>query len=454
MKKSLLLLSIVSAFFFTGCNGDPNSIPDSKLYKKATVYEKYSYTPAEFGKFLGHSFDDYCNYLSDKLPIPELLSYSFGVFVDNHRSIIDEIVAAETGFKVSEVQDKWSFCRYNYKYETTSYTGEPITLSAALIVPAVNITDFKHTISAISLCPPHMAIEDGYGPTTTGTVLMGRAVYNHAVIVPDFQGRGVTSGMTYSCLHTYDHATQAIDAVFAAKSLLEDLGYKFKDGIELYNVGVSEGGEKSYVIHKRIENDLTDNERKALNLKHNYAANGSIDHVQYVKDKVGRVEYTGDQEDFEESMEILKDAFECLTPEEKRGYESSVFYSTAILNPDGKTVNAEHPAVIALEDAMKRNNITYNWDPKSPLCLVGSTDDTTIEVNHHAVPAYEMLKYHPDWSANKNVELNTFSTPVVAKISELVGEKYMVAHAVADIICFIHSIENEDPASVKIQDQL
>ena len=151
-------------------------------------------------------------------------------------------------------------------------------------------------------------------------------------------------------------------------------------------------------------------------------------------------------------MEILATAFECLTPAEKQGHEASELYSTDILNPDGKTVNPDAPVVKVLEQAMERNNISYNWEPKTPLCLVGSYDDSTIKLTSHALPAYNLIHCKKDGSINTNVSLDTFNTPIVGKINEAVGEGIMLAHIVADLICFIHVIEYEDPASVDITD--
>jgi len=454
MKKTLFYCAAIVCVLFSGCMGKNTFSPDKPdLAREAEIYESYSYTPEEFGTFLGKTFDDYCNYLSETLPTGLFVKYSLSSFVSSHRDRIDNAVAAESGLSVSSIKSQWTINRYNFTYKSVSYSGEPIVLSASIIVPAVSIENTKHTLDAISLCPPHMAIDDSFCPTKNGTILMGRVMYNHAVVVPDYQGRGVTDEMTYSCLHTQDHSTQAIDAAIAAKYLLMELGYEFKEGMELYNVGVSEGGENSYEIQKQIENDITSSERKFLNLKHTFAANGSLDHVQYVKDKISRVEYS-DQETFEEDMKILRNAFDCLTDEEKQGYDADILYSTDVLAFASSTLNANHPVFRILEEAMERNTLRENWNPQTPLRIAGSYEDSTIKLSSHATPAYEMLKNRPDGTINLNVSLDAFHTPVSGVLSDLIGERYMIAHIMADMVCFVHAIEHEDPGTSDIVNYL
>ena len=251
--------------------------------------------------------------------------------------------------------------------------------------------------------------------------------------------------MTHSSLHTHAHAIQAIDATLAALEILENLGYDMTSALPLYNVGVSEGGEVSYEVQKQIENDITSAQRNSLNLKLTFSANGALDHVQYIEDKVGRVRYSGDQDQFEVDMEILKNAFECLPEEDRQGYDPAIFYSQKILSSDGVTLNANHPVFLILKIAMLENTIRYNWNPGHPLTLAGSYDDTTIKFENHGAAAYEKITNHPDGTINNNVRLDGFRTPVVSIISGLVDERLMVAHIVADMVCFIHAVRYENP---------
>ena len=278
---------------------------------------------------------------------------------------------------------------------------------------------------------------------------MARTAFNHAVVVPDYQGRGVTSDGPYSSLHTRDHAVQAIHAALAARTILANEGYKLSEDFPLYNVGVSEGGETSYEAHKIIENDLPDSQRENLNLKLTFAANAIAQHSLYITTQMGIYEYE-DEAMHKLEMDFYKDAFDCLTDKEKQGHSGEEFYSDDLIDYETGKIVLDHPIIKVLQEAVARNDISYNWNPQHPLAIAGSYDDNDVLFADNAQYIYDLLKYKPDGALNRNVKLLAFNTPIFSVVSDIVGPDYMIAHVAADACCFVHAIRYLDPGSEEI----
>lgn len=409
------------------------------------VYSEKTYSQLEFVNFVGESFDDYLSdFLSERLNLA-VKQMILSIFQSNSGAV-RSVVAQELGTSELLAATKWGVKVYNFTYVTLSYTGKPIKLSAALCVPVI-LDGTTHDLSAISLCLPHMPIEKEFCATVNGSILMARLAFNHAVVVPDYQGRGVTASGPYSSLHTHDHAVQAIHAALAARTILEQKGFDLK-GVPLYNVGVSEGGEVAYDTQKLIENDITQTQRNALNLKLTFSANGIAQHSKYIATQMGIYEYTGEQS-FIDQMEFYADAFDCLSASEKQGHTGAELYSHDLLDKDNKII-LDHPMIKLLQAGVERNDISYNWNPSHPLTLAASHDDNDVLYDDNALYMYNLLKNTPDGKTNTKVKLLDFNTPISAKVSDFLGPDMMFAHVAADICCFIHAIRYEDPGSAPI----
>ena len=103
-----------------------------------------------------------------------------------------------------------------------------------------------------------------------------------------------------------------------------------------------------------------------------------------------------------------------------------------------------------MQEAVKRNDITYNWNPQHPLTLAASTDDNDVLYVDNFFNAYQLLKNAPDGSVNENVKMMIFRTPVSKEISDILGPDMMFAHVAADVCGFVHAIKYEDPGSEPI----
>ena len=444
--RLLLVPVALTSFLLSSCKGsagvDPKVPAQEEDSYGVTINTRIDCSIDEFCDFAASGFDDYLeSYVSKDLnAFVNVLAQQ--VFTDN-RSKVDKVVSGEIGCTVANVGTKWSVRIYNFTYPSTSYTGTPVNLSATLCVP---VCDYKvsHELSAMSLCLPTMPYIKTFCPSENGHILMTRVAYNHAVVIPDYQGRGASEDVSpYSSFHTADHALQAIDAALAARRILEDEGFSFASDFCTYNVGVSEGGEVAYHVHKMIENDLTQEQQQTINLYDTYSANGIGQHSKYITTQLSL--YTYDESMHAVNMGFYKDAFDCLSEEEKQGHNGKEFLSKDLLDENNKII-LDSPIIQVLQQAVSRNDIDYNWNPRHYITLVGSYDDNDVLYEDNAVYMYELIKNDPDGIANDYVNLVGFSTPLSAAISDYVGPDYMIAHIMADVYCLAHAVLCEDPA--------
>lgn len=443
MNKFLSFAGIMSVLLFCSCEKETVeeavSYPDPSSPENVDIYYEKLYSPDEFCEFVGNSFSDYISaFMGDNasLNFKALVKASF----DANRSCIDNRVAEEKGVMSIIASMMWKVRIVNYSYWSAGYDGQPIQLSATMCVPVLSNANVSHTLDGMSLCPPHMAYDDLHCPTRFGTIMMTRTAFNHAVVVPDYEGRGITSSRAFSDLQTLAQARQAIDASLAALTVLKNLGYVKGEDFGLYNIGVSQGGGVSYSIHKLIENDITPEQRDMLNLKETFCANGIVNHDSFIDEQLADVQYESDGQ-IAEYFYLFSNYFNTLPESERNGYSASDFQSHDLINGYSR-IDMNHPLMQTLRTALCKNNIMYNWNPQHPIRFESSKDDVNVQQDHHSKYAYDMLAVRPDMSANPNVKFHSFSTPATTFASDYLGPEYMLTHMIADFVSFAHAIGN------------
>ena len=417
---------------------DPSDSDNIEVY-----YEKL-YNPSEFCDFIGNSMSDYMEeYFGDEANT--LFKASVSAAFAHTRSAVDRQVALEKNTSELLARSMWQVRRINYRYWSVSQTGTPIQLSASVVVPALRSANVSHTLSGLSLCPPHRSASLEHCPTKAGTLPMARVGFNHAVVVPDYEGRGMSSKKAFSVLSTSVHARQSIDAALAAMTILKNEGYIFSEDFGTYNIGISEGCGVAYTAHKIIENDITPRQRDILRLRMSFVANGIISHNAYIDDLFADFVYTDDQAlGIYMSYSSLYDYFSALPASETDGHQPDELLSTDILDQDGK-IDMNNPVMVTLRKALSKNDILYNWNPQHPITFEGSTDDTNIVFNNHSAVAYDLLSQRPDGTENGNVRIQSFQTPISVKISDYLGPEYFFTHLMADFISFNKAMNWLDP---------
>ena len=445
--------SILSVVLLCSCGKESvevlpvNEFPDPS--DNIEVYNEKIYTQSEFCDFVGNSCSDYVNaYFTAEAN--NIFKLAVAAAFENDRSAVDRQVAREKKTLELLARSMWSVRKIDYAYWTVSSLGEPIRLSATLVVPVLNNSDVAHTLSAMSLCPPHESNGVAACPTKQGTLLMTRVAFNHAVVVPDYEGRGIAPQLPYSSMSAKVQARQAIDAELAALTILEDMGYSFAEGFGTYNIGVSAGCGIAYYTHYMIENILPQEQQDRINLISSFAADGVMDCGSFIEDYFSGFEYSSEAEEmFIGYMMRFTSIIEGIPESERGGYKAEDLFSHDILNEYGR-VDMKHPLIKILKAEVVKNDINFNWEPKHPITLEASYDDTGIAPEHQAMGIYELLCNKQNGMPNRNVKLHMFETPLTVLASEYIGGDYsqLFTHMMADFISFLRGMENLDPSIV------
>jgi len=141
--------------------------------------------------------------------------------------------------------DKAKATVYNFTYPSTDPFGNPVTLSAAVVV-GDEIMDDKHIKGTVLY--NHFTVYHRDQCPTRGDVTIPLKIVGTKMIAvaADYYGFGVTGDKNQAyCIPTSNGAGSA-DALIAARKLLEDKGYTIDD--MLFNMGYSEGGQTSIAV--------------------------------------------------------------------------------------------------------------------------------------------------------------------------------------------------------------
>lgn len=194
--------------------------------------------------------------------------------------------AAATG---SDFYDKdsnwwWDMWWFVFKYPSINAKGEPIVLSALACMPDddcdyVNnvIIGCHATITANRECPSmnsHNKITDTNDTdffmlrASSGIVFSSgqdEMPYYNLVIIPDYEGYGVTKDVPHPYLSEEITARQVVDGVrygielYKTSDKVKKVRHKFRDGWRSFCIGYSQGGGTAMAVHRFIEqNHLVD----------------------------------------------------------------------------------------------------------------------------------------------------------------------------------------------------
>jgi len=178
----------------------------------------------------------------------------------------------------------WDLWWFTYDYPSINAQGEPIMLSSMVCMPdedcehvnnvviACHITltanrecPSQHNLSSIS----NMGDVDAY-MLHASSGLLGNAKqddmpYYNLVIIPDYEGYGITKERAHPYLSSELTARQVVDAarygleLYRNASEIDAVRHPFRDGWRTFSVGYSQGGATSMAVHRFIEqNHLTD----------------------------------------------------------------------------------------------------------------------------------------------------------------------------------------------------
>ena len=178
----------------------------------------------------------------------------------------------------------WDMWWFVYNYPSVNGRGEPIVLSGLVCMPDDDITQLQNlvigchaTITANRECPS-MNSHNGIGDTNDTDFFMLHASsgmvdhasgddmgYYNLVIIPDYEGYGITQGLPHPYLSEELTARQVVDgvryglALYQSSDKVKKVRHPFRNGWRSFSVGYSQGGGTSMAVHRFIEqNNLVD----------------------------------------------------------------------------------------------------------------------------------------------------------------------------------------------------
>jgi surface protein len=351
---------------------------------------------------------------------------------------------------------------YNFNYPSINAEGEPVMLSSMACMPDEDCDYINNviigchvTITSNKECPS--SYTDEGNAKTDVSLLMNHAgsglvfhsaqsdrAYYNLVIMPDYEGYGITRSHAHPYLYQELTARQVVDGVRYGIALyqnsiqINNIRHPFRSGWRSICVGYSQGGSVAMATHRFIEqNNLTDE----LQLAGSVCGDGPYDPVatlmyyvkQYDDDNPmsmpvvlplilkGMCDWNPYMKNHQVS-EYLKDSFLAsgiltwLTEKEKTTDDITEAWETffgdhwplklnAVINQSGldffqalytaysdtytSTAGVPLPTQRSLmqdlQFALASNNLTKGWTPQHAMFLYHSYDDSVVpEVNRES----------------------------------------------------------------------
>lgn len=144
----------------------------------------------------------------------------------------------------------------DYTYESVDELGKPIVLSARAVWGGYKIMDyFKETRADYILLAPHYTIcNDSECPTSGYSIEDLIMAGDNLLIIPDYEGFGVTKDRVQPYVVHELCAQQCIDALKAGYKIYRDLSsVPLETNFTLSVAGVSQGGGNALAVHKWLD---------------------------------------------------------------------------------------------------------------------------------------------------------------------------------------------------------
>lgn len=158
---------------------------------------------------------------------------------------------------------------YNFEYPSVDPYGQPVTLSASIIVgdeveadkKAEGMVLYNHfTVFQRDECPTHGDL--GIVLKVAGSKLIA--------VAPDYYGFGITGDKNQAYCMSRTNSQGSLDALLAARQLLKEKGYSWGD--YLFNLGYSEGGQTAMGVLRLVAEKYPD-----IKITHTVAGAGPYD---------------------------------------------------------------------------------------------------------------------------------------------------------------------------------
>jgi pimeloyl-ACP methyl ester carboxylesterase len=139
---------------------------------------------------------------------------------------------------------------YKIIYSTTDVKGQPTQASGLVTVPDLEGFAFPLICYQHGTVWEKEAIPSNLSEETDAAWLL--ASNGYVAVLPDYLGFGASTGI-HPYLHADSEASVAIDMLYAARELAQDMEFALND--QLFVTGYSQGGHAAAALHRKLQED-------------------------------------------------------------------------------------------------------------------------------------------------------------------------------------------------------
>ena len=271
MRKLSLLLPFIAALFLVSCGKEESSQNNASPLVEITSSESYSSTEFVAAVSQGNYFK---SYFGDNATLSSVMDKALNLLVGTRSYTIDTVRAKMQNVSLLRYKRDWQVETHTFYYRSISSFGEPIMLSGRVSFPNAVAQD-GHEVKTLSIVN-HYFVDDDVVPGFELSGFSLRALYNSAVIEPDFQGYGVARGYSY-CGFSYDvEARQMADCLFAALEIMRQHGVRLADDGHTTLWGYSIVMPAAVAFMRYYDEQMTAEQRDAIRLKSAFVGGGPM----------------------------------------------------------------------------------------------------------------------------------------------------------------------------------
>ncbi|MBQ7279822.1 MAG: hypothetical protein IJR13_03730 [Bacteroidales bacterium] len=264
MKRSIIYLVISVMVLLASCSKEDSISLQNDSGKLVSIDSEESYTPRELASAIANSTFSKLAGLGGSAS-GMITESRLRLLEDKARYHLDTLYAHREGVPLLFYKRSWHIESYTFKYLSVSSTGSPVILSGRVTMP-MNDYDAPHQVNSLSLCSHPMEINDGV-PSNSLQPNAVRALFNSAVIEPDYQGYGANFGSVYPGLSFLTLGRQMMDCAKAAIEVMREHGVTLASDYYSTAWGYSAGAPASIGLARYYDEYATSADRELLRLK-------------------------------------------------------------------------------------------------------------------------------------------------------------------------------------------
>ena len=448
--KYFLTLSL-AAVCFASCKTDNAETPTAKTAELqeqtlVSVLSEESYTPQQFVDALGApTITLIMKYLYSEFPaISKALD---GLQVMSRLPELDRMFAKEVGTGPAGAR-QWELQSYTFSYRSWTVDGREIVMSGRVTFPNNKVEGIDHQVKTLSIHSHQALLGPDFAPSVSLMFMPMRALWNSAVIEPDYQQYGINYGNEYCGYGSPDVlARQLADCTTAALEVMRMHGVTLAPDGYTTNWGNSQGGWATISFARYYETEAPEWFRNALRLRSTFTGEGPCDIPAFLMNYA-----CSHPELLPTELSLLVGYFSAFSPEQLGGYSPEDFvapwlnvkeyqiadgrkisllqaismeirdfdpnfyelndlqqaFAPDMFHPDGR-FNTDSPKYQAWAQWLRKYNDFSGWTPEHPIYLAHCKQDRIIPYE-----CVEML-YNTLSDNGANPDIHLANVPPVGK---------------------------------------